>query len=111
MIKADFLKNDEGFKLRIEGHSDYAECGKDVVCAAVSGVFYALCGYLVNFKHDSFHVRAFESGLVDIELDEDCESFLQLACLGLWQIALKFPSNLTVNNKAWLWRMSSPRNI
>ena len=45
MIVADFTRTSRGYKIRIEGHALYAKEGEDVVCSAVSGIFYALCGY------------------------------------------------------------------
>ena len=108
MIVADFTKTAKGFRLRIEGHSGYCRGGEDVVCASVSGIFYALCGYLLNFKKGSFKVNEIKSGFADIECEECCEDFLQLACLGLWQIACEYPENVKVNIEAWRWRMNPP---
>ena len=34
--------NPENYELTIEGHSEYAEKGKDIVCASVSTLFYTL---------------------------------------------------------------------
>ena len=106
MIVADFMKTDRGFRLRIKGHADYDDGGRDIVCASVSSVFYALCGYLLNFRKGSLKVNAIESGLADIECGEDCESYLQLACLGLWQISCEYPQNIRVNIDAWRWKMT-----
>ena len=108
MIVADFTQTAKGFRLRIEGHSGYSAGGEDIVCASVSGIFYALCGYLLNFKMGSFKVNEVKSGLADIECDKSCESYLQLACLGLWQIGCEYPENLKVNIGAWRWRMNPP---
>ncbi len=106
MIVADFSRTEKGFRLRIEGHAEYGERGKDIVCASVSSIFYALCGYLLNFKKGSFRVNAIQSGLADIECDEHCEDYLQLVCLGLWQIACQYPENIRVNIAAWRWKMT-----
>lgn len=108
MIVADFSRKKGGFRLRIEGHADYGGGGEDVVCAAVSSVFYALCGYLLNFKRDTLRVNGIESGLADIECGDECESYLQLACLGLWQIASEYPEHVMVKIGAWNWRMNPP---
>lgn len=106
MIEVDFSRTEKGFRLHIEGHADYGDSGDDIVCAAVSGIFYALCGYLLNFKKDSIHVNAIESGLAEIECGRECEDYLQLACLGFWQISITYPDNVRVNNRAWRWRMN-----
>ena len=105
MIVAEFSRINNGFRMRIEGHAGYGEVGKDIVCAATSGIAYALCGYLMNFKKDGFKVKSFERGKIDIECSADCEDYLQLACLGIYQIACEYPENVFVNIGAWNWKM------
>ena len=107
MIDADFSRTQQGFKVRIVGHAGYGGEGEDIVCAAVSGIFYALCGYAANFKPRSIKVNAIESGLADIECGLDCEEQLKLACLGIWQIANTYPGHVRVNNGAWNWHLPS----
>lgn len=111
MIVADFLKTEYGFHLRMEGHADFSVDGEDIVCAAVSGIFYALCGYLLNFKEEKFKVNAINRGLADIECKPECEEALKQVCLGLWQIACMYPENLRVNIGAWNWKMSPCRKL
>ena len=110
MINADFTRSKNGFKLRIEGHAQHGAEGEDIVCAAVSGIFYALCGYIINFRPGSIKVNALESGLADIECGSDCEDQLQLTCLGLWQIASTYPSHMKVGIGAWNWKMITGAN-
>ena len=105
MIVADFSKNKNGFHVLIEGHANYGEAGKDIICAATSGIVYALCGYLLNFKKGSFRINYMERGRLDIECSADCEDYLQLACLGIYQIALEYPDNICVKIGAWNWTM------
>ena len=109
MIVADFSRKRGGFRLRIEGHAEYGKAGEDIVCAAVSSVFYALCGFLLNFKKDTLRVNEIESGLAEIECGDECEDYLQLTCLGLWQIAATYPQHVKVNIGAWEWRMVPPQ--
>lgn len=104
MIVADFSRNPNGFRLLIEGHAGYSVAGNDIVCAATSGIVYSLCGYLMNFKKNRFKVNAIESGLLDIECSFDCEDYLQMACLGLCQIAREYPENICVHIGAWSWK-------
>lgn len=106
MIDVDFSRTKNGFRLHIEGHADYGKSGNDIVCASVSGIFYALCGYLLNFKRDTLRVNEIKSGLADIECGLECEDYLQLACLGFWQIAMSYPEHVRLKNRAWRWRMN-----
>ncbi|MBR5826834.1 MAG: ribosomal-processing cysteine protease Prp [Clostridia bacterium] len=36
-------------QLRIKGHADYAEPGKDIICASVSYAFYNLCQVMTDY--------------------------------------------------------------
>ena len=105
MIVADFSRTLSGYRLHIQGHAEYATEGEDIVCSAVSGLFYALCGYLVNFRRDDVRVKRIGNGVVDLECGAECESYLQLTCLGLFQISRKYPLNVAVINRAWAWKM------
>jgi len=48
MIDAGFFKEEDGFRVIISGHANYAPEGEDIVCSAVSALFYALAGYLAR---------------------------------------------------------------
>ena len=108
MIRAVFTKRLNGYRLRIEGHANYGKTGEDIVCSSVSGIFYALCAYLLNFKRENLKVNAIESGLADIECGEEGEGAMQMACLGLWQISCQYPEHVAVEIGAWRWRMNPP---
>ena len=105
MIVADFSRTDKGFHVNIKGHADYCDGKQDIVCAAASGIFYALCSYLVNFKNGNYGANVVERGYADIDCTKDCENYLQMACLGFCEIARKHPRNMVVVNRAWDWRM------
>ena len=105
MIVADFSRNADGFRMRVKGHAGYDEAGRDIVCAAASGLVYALCGYLLNFKKGSFSVNELEKGLIEIDCGHDCEDYLQLACIGFYQLARDYPNHVCVRYGAWNWKM------
>lgn len=107
MIVADFSRKKDGFNLRIEGHAEYGRVGEDIVCAAVSSIFYALYGFLLNFKKDTLSVKGIESGFAEIECGEECEEYFKLTCLGLCQVASEYPAHVKVNVGAWNWRMNT----
>lgn len=48
MITVEYTISDAGHTLKLAGHAEYAETGKDIVCAGVSSIVYALVGFLVN---------------------------------------------------------------
>lgn len=48
MIVIKYEQRHDGFGLWITGHAHYAEEGKDIVCAAVSALYYALTNYCIQ---------------------------------------------------------------
>ena len=110
MIKAKFSRCEDGYiRLQIDGHARYGEEGDDIVCAAVSGIFYSLCGYLSNFCFAETRVDRIESGHADVSCSTVGEEAMKLACIGIWQISLTYPEHLEVKNNAWNWKMNPCR--
>jgi len=48
MIEIIWKAGDRHHVMEIRGHAGYAEHGRDIVCAAVSAIAYALVGHLRN---------------------------------------------------------------
>lgn len=44
-------------ELKIRGHAEYAEKGKDIVCAAVSFAFHNLCGMLLEYPEEAYTTK------------------------------------------------------
>ena len=105
MISARFYRDGESLRMTIDGHAGYSRLGNDIVCAAVSGIFYALMGYLRSFKRDMTKICAVEYGHADIICDPDCEEALKLACMGIYEVALTYPDHVKVENRLWNWKM------
>lgn len=78
--------------LRAKGHAT----GSEQVCAAVSGILYALAGYLTNAMRERY-VEVYEyrmdSGdvLLDFNGDEGTTAAFEMAAIGLMQIAQGCP--------------------
>ena len=106
MISADVVRSESGFRLTLSGHANYGEERADIVCAAVSGIFYALCGYLANTYKEGLRIYSLEPGLGDLECAREGEEAMRFACIGLLQIALSYPGYLSLNNRAFNWRVN-----
>lgn len=102
MITANFSRGESGLRMSVQGHAEYSSDGDDIVCAAVSGLVYALLGYLAN-EAVEFNINAFGSGVADIECSLRGEEAMKLCCIGLLQIALSYPDSLAVCGAAWRW--------
>ena len=103
MITADFYKENDTLRLCVSGHADYAESGGDIVCAGVSGIVYALIGYLAN-SGIYLKINSLRSGCADIECSQRGEEALKQTCIGLIQIQVTYPGCVSVKNQLWNWR-------
>lgn len=104
MIRARFFKSGRGIGLSVHGHACYVERGADIVCAAVSGILYALIGYLVNIKGEPM-IHSLNYGCADIECLADGEEAMKLACIGLLQVASSYSGYVTVDDSVWNLRI------
>ena len=101
MTVATLTRNGFGFKLRIEGHSCYSNEAEDVVCAAISGIFYAFGGYLIALREGEVRINSLESAFVDIDCSVECEELLRAVYFGLLLIEKSYPENLRVDSVLW----------
>lgn len=84
--------------IRIEGHADYEEKGKDIVCAAVSTLAQTLIKALESFTHDkSWHVL--RPGYINIDyrnLSEAGKLLVDSFFLGICGIKEAYPEHLEI---------------
>ncbi len=101
MITALFKKRGEAYTgFRVSGHSDYADAGSDIVCAAVS----ASVMLAVNIIEDGFgeEIRLEtdeETALIAVTLKKQSDTGSRIiACLKaeLEAVALEHPQNILV---------------
>lgn len=107
MINAEFSRINDRLSLKINGHAGYSEGGEDIVCAAVSGIFYALLGYVAN-ECKGLSVKRLSPGDAFIECGIDGEEAMKQACIGFLQIALTYPGTLRVDDSIWKWSIGRP---
>ncbi len=100
MIRAEFSYKEDALCLKMKGHACYGESGADIVCAAVSGIFYALIGYVKN-ECGELKINALSSGEADIECSFDARAAMKLAYIGFLQIALTYPGTIELTDGIW----------
>lgn len=110
MIEAEFSRGDGGFSLSVSGHAGYSACGGDIVCAAVSGIVYALAGYLVNECKGAV-IGTLRPGCAAIECGFDGENAMRMAYIGLLQLALTYPDHVRVKCDAWRVMVGEAREL
>ncbi|MBE6583633.1 MAG: ribosomal-processing cysteine protease Prp [Ruminococcaceae bacterium] len=100
MISARFQRDGEKIKLSMRGHANYAEGQADIVCAAVSGIFYSLIGYLAICTSDTSFDRI-GHGYADVVCSTEGESAMKQTCIGLIQIQNTYPECVDVKEDVW----------
>lgn len=92
MTRVTVHRDTEGQEIKLEGHAT----GSPEVCAAVSGLFYALAGYLENSGAE--HRREDRPGyaVAWAERTEATDAAFDMAVIGLRQIEQHKPAFLKV---------------
>ena len=70
MIKVEVSKN----QIKISGHSDYEEFGKDIVCSAASSIFITTVNAIMKINNDSIQYEHKE----DINNDNNDYSLINI---------------------------------
>lgn len=95
MIKVNITVSDDTYDISAEGHALFNP-GNDIVCSAVSALFYAFAGYLHN---DSKVRRAdihLDSGDAKIKAKGDIKQAFDVFIIGLLQIEKAYPSFINI---------------
>lgn len=95
MIKVK-IKNSNGYieYLKVSGHAEYAEHGKDLVCAGVSAIMYGLLNAL-----DGKPCKCSLEDDIIVEVlkkDQDVQNYLELAITQLETIAYSYKQNVKI---------------
>ena len=100
MIIARYERDGESHNLSVNGHAGYSLKGKDIVCAGVSAIVYALIGWLENNAEYTKYVSIDEdNGEVIIACDgeENTATAFYMAAIGIEQIANTYPAHVEID--------------
>lgn len=95
MIKVNITVSDDTYDISAEGHALFNP-GNDIVCSAVSALFYAFAGYLHNdskVRRDDIHL---DSGDAKIKAKGDIKQAFDVFIIGLLQIEKAYPSFINI---------------
>lgn len=109
MIRASLYRQRDGFVgCRIEGHSDYAEKGRDIVCAAVSALGGTCVNALEQICGRAPEIIANTDGLLEFRLPElplkaahDAQVLMTALERGLKDVHNAYPQDIRVERKEW----------
>ena len=100
MIRAKYTKEDNTHTLSVVGHANYADRGRDIVCAGVSAIVQALIGWIENNPCDADVMSIDENRgevLVCCEGEDDVSAVFYMTAIGLEQIANVYPDNVQID--------------
>lgn len=95
MIKVNIATDNDEYRIEAEGHALFNP-GNDIVCSAVSALFYAFAGFLHNdskVRRADIHLN---SGDAKIKAKGDIQQAFDVFMIGLLQIEKAYPDNLKI---------------
>ena len=101
MINATFEPCADKLRLRVKGHAEYSESGADIVCAAISGIFYSFLGYLLACHKDGLDIICITHGLAELVCPPEAREAMKQTCIGFLQIENTYPECVKVENELW----------
>lgn len=92
----------EGFRegFVVEGHANYDEHGKDIVCSAVSSL--ALSVFMtINKYHITNYVK--KEGLLAVHFIPELNTafYMEVLLIGMEQLAYQYPKHITISEKEY----------
>ena len=100
MIEIVYEKKLDTHDLSVTGHANYDEYGKDIVCAGVTAITYALACYIADKLDDDRADISMDDGAVYIvcEDDDNIAAAFEMALIGYDLIARKYPEYVALTN-------------
>ena len=98
MIEIMTERVSDNYKVKISGHAMYSQ-GEDIVCAAVSALFYSLIAAAENDKKVSMLKTNAQKGSGEITFRGGSESkgAYKMAVEGFSSLARQYPDNININ--------------
>lgn len=94
-----FKKSDSIIGFSVEGHADFAEPGKDIVCSAVSALTFNAIDSIEKITADKMNYRALVGNIsMMLQSEPSTSAFVLLTSfrLGMEAIAEQYPDNVRV---------------
>ena len=84
--------------VRILGHADYDEYGKDIVCSSVSSIVTTTVNGIYEINKEFLIVEEIDDGMIITILKDDsiCEKLIRNMLSLLSELAESYPENITV---------------
>lgn len=106
MIQVDFIERatetGNSFIFNVEGHANFEEHGKDIVCAGVSSLAQALCAFIMNSMATYVLSESANGGSIYLRVenpDEKVRAGIEMTFLGMLQIEMAYPDYVNITRK------------
>ena len=106
MIKVVITEREGKFGLKMTGHAEYSEKGKDIVCASASMLAYTLAQNVLDLDESSFLEKkptiTLKDGNAKVVCQPkgdqyyQCKYLYQIIMQGFHLLALNYPDNVSV---------------
>lgn len=100
MIKVKVESKDKKHieSIKILGHADYAEYGKDIVCSSVSCIVTTTVNGIYEINKEYLTVEEVKDGMIITILKEDsiCDKLIRNMLNLLSELSESYPENITV---------------
>lgn len=100
MITARYTAEGNTHTLTVKGHANYAEYGKDIVCAGASSLVQALMGWLEYNESKLEEVSVDEyrgKHIISATGGDDVAAVFYMTSIGLEQIAQEYPDHIQID--------------
>jgi uncharacterized protein YsxB (DUF464 family) len=90
------------YRLEAEGHADYADKGKDIVCAGASALMYTLANYLEQIGADDLMGSDDDDFFVECKglyHDEAVHTAFRMTVFGLSLLQEQYPDYISVTEE------------
>ena len=96
-----FGKPNQITKVILQGHAEYRDWGKDVVCAGVSSIVFGTMNALDELAKDACAFQIDENKItIDVEqTSHDVQMILETMVIQVKTVMESYPKNVTVNRK------------
>lgn len=99
MIRIHVVRDQKNLRqIVFKGHADYAECGMDIVCAAVSATFLCTINGIFSLDEDVIFVQECDgSQIIDVLRDDECcQKLLSNMLKCLKSLEEQYPNNIQI---------------
>lgn len=101
MIKVDYqMLNDSYLSLKVNGHAQYENSGKDLICASVSSIIFGLMNAFDELTED-VEIRQSKNQIeiINHSKSETVQNYFQLALMQLKTIEFSYGEFIKVERK------------